>query len=338
MKRLMCLALCAALLMLPAALAEDMDEETLAAMEEATLTPDPMATPEPPGQVYAVSDVAREEGGETRIEEDDRPDFVQKLLEVARGELGYTEGPSNYSKYGVWSGDANAAWCAEFVCWCVDQVDLRYGTDLLNVVYPNYSGQNTGRDWFIKRGRFVYRRGNCPGWGYQWLNGSDHLMTKNEYIPRAGDLVFFSYNEAGDTEHVALVEYCSYDEDGEVVIHVIEGNNPSSVQRNRYMLNNSQVLGFGACEDVIGTTMRSGNRGDKVLWLQQSLNALGLLEERHLTGAFGGNTKRAVMNYQSQRMEGKSANGIADRETQQAIAAEINKQIYNDPDSWLVEE
>lgn len=332
--------LAALLLAAPCALAttfEELDEETLARQaEEATATPDPDATPVLPEQVYALSDVNNPEGdGETLIEEGDRPEFVEKLLEVARGELGYAEGPNSFTKYGLWSGDANAEWCAEFVCWCVDQVDQRYGTSLLNVIYPNYSGQNTGRDWFIKRGRFVYRKGNCPDWGYQWLLGSDHLLQKNEYIPRSGDLVFFSYNEAGDTEHVALVEYCTRDAEGNVVIHVIEGNNPSSVQRNSYFLNNSQVLGFGACEDVVGTTMRYGNSGDKVLLLQQALNALGYLEEQHLTGAFGGNTRRAVMDFQA-GMEGKTVNGLADRETQQAIAAALNEMTYNDPNSWLV--
>ena len=318
-----------------AAAMEELDEQTLANEPQQT-APNPQATPEPPEQVYAVSDVQTpDETGETRIEEGERPAFVEQLLEVARGELGYTEGASNFTKYGVWSGDPNAAWCAEFVCWCVDQADRRYGTKLLEAVYPNYSGQNTGRDWFIKRGRFVYRKGNCPDWGYQWLLGSDHLLEKNEYIPRSGDLVFFSYNAAGDTEHVALVEYCTRDSEGNVIIHVIEGNNPSSVQRNRYFLNNSQVLGFGACEEVIGTTMRYGNRGDKVLWLQQSLNALGLLEEKHLTGAFGGNTRRAVMDFQA-GMENKTVNGLADRETQQAIAAVLAERSYNDPDSWLV--
>ena len=283
----------------------------------------------------AAGGAALGEETDTPIPEGERPAFVQRLLEVAQGELGYVEGAQNYTKYGEWSGDPYAEWCAEFICWCVDQVDQRYGTNLLDVVYPNYSGQNTGRDWFIERGRFVYRKGNCPDWGYQWLLGSDHLLQKNEYIPRAGDLVFFSYNEAGDTEHVALVEYCTRDAEGNVIIHVIEGNNPSSVQRNSYSLNNSQVLGFGACEDVVGTTMRYGNRGDKVLWLQQALHTLGYLEEKHLTGAFGGNTRRAVMDFQA-GMEGKTVNGLADRETQQAIAAALAEMAYNDPNSWLV--
>ena len=44
------------------------------------------------------------------------PDYVQWLLDVARGEIGYKEGPHGYSKYGEWAGDAYAQWCAEFLC------------------------------------------------------------------------------------------------------------------------------------------------------------------------------------------------------------------------------
>ena len=294
------------------------------------------ATQVPQDQQLVQSDVeAGATQGETVIDSGETPAFVTQLLQVAIGELGYTEGPNNRSKYGEWSGDPNAAWCAEYICWCVDQADKRFGLNLLNEVYPKYSGQNTGRDWFISKGRFVYRKGNCPGWGYQWLKGSDCLLKKNDYIPRPGDLMFFSYNEAGDTEHVALVENCARTADGRVIVNVLEGNNPSSVQRNSYYLNSSQVLGFGACQDVVDTTMRSGNSGDKVLALQKNLVSLGYLEARHETGTYGSNTKAAVMAYQK-TMDGKTANGIADRETQQSIDAAIQQMIFESPETWLV--
>lgn len=275
---------------------------------------------------------------ETRISPGESPAFVAALLAVAENELGYVEGGNNYSKYGEWSGDPNAAWCAEFICWCVNQLDEQQGTALLNTIYPNYSGQNTGRDWFIRRGRFVYRKGVCPDWGRQWLKGSDHDLAKNEYIPRPGDLMFFSYNEAGDTEHVALVEYCTRDEFGQVLIHVIEGNNPDRVQRNSYHLDDSQVLGFGLCEDLADTTMRFGNEGDKVAALQADLHRLGLLDERHLTGVFGSNTRKAVMDFQVIYLSGRSATGIADRETRQAIDQQIARLVFESPETWLVEE
>lgn len=274
---------------------------------------------------------------ETVIDHGESPDFVRALLAVAEKEIGYVEGSNNFSKYGEWSGDPNAAWCAEFICWCVDQLDQQQGTQLLHNVYPKYSGQNTGRDWFIRRGRFVYRKGVCPDWGYQWLKGSDHYLRRNEYIPRPGDLMFFSYNEAGDTEHVALVEYCTRDEFGQVIIHVIEGNNPDRVQRNAYPLDDSQVLGFGLCQDLADTVIRFGNEGDKVLRLQKDLYELGYLDERHVTGVFGSNTRKAVMDFQSGLSETTVA-GIADRITQQAMEQAMYEKMLEAPETWLVTE
>lgn len=289
-----------------------------------------------PDGTYALSDITLEElAVETVLEAPDLPEFVPWLLEVAAGELGYKEGAHSYTKYGEWAGDPHAEWCAEFLCWSVNRVDELRQTRLLNGVYPNYTGQNTGRDWFIARGRFVYRKGNCPDWGYQWLWGEEKLLRKNDYIPRPGDWVFFSYNEAGDTEHVALVEYCALDAAGEVLIHVIEGNNPSSVQRNAYRLDSSQVLGFGIPQDLVGTTMRGGNRGDKVRWLQESLWEMGFLEQQHITGTFGGNTKAAVAAFQK-TMKGKTASGIADMETQNALAEALAKRVDSQPETWLV--
>lgn len=280
---------------------------------------------------------AGEASDEVLIPQEESPDFVTSLLAVAAEEIGYEEGGNNFTKYGQWAGDPNAAWCAEFICWCVDQADQRNGTALLNEVYPKYSGQNTGRDWFIARGRFVYRKGFCPDWGYQWEKGADHNLQKNEYIPRAGDLMYFSYNEAGDTEHVALVEYCTRNSMGEVMVHVIEGNNPSAVQRNSYFLDDSQVLGFGISQDRIDTTIRFGNRGEKVTKLQSDLHRIGLLNERHITGTCGSNTRAAIEKFQKEYMPGKTVTGIADRETQQALYYAVIQVEFNDPENWQVE-
>ncbi len=310
--------LAAAEAMAPAAIPD------LLTVEEAL--PPPAATPVPAT------------GNWEPLPEPERPAFVEMLLAVAKAELGYTEGSNNHTKYGEWSGDPNAAWCAEFICWCVNQTDMRHGLSLLNAVYPKYSGQNTGKEWFITRGRFLFRKAVCPDWGPQWLNGMDRNLMKNEYLPRSGDLMFFSYNEAGDTEHVALVEFCARHEDGQIYVHVIEGNNPDRVQRNFYALDDSQVLGYGLCEDVIGTAMRFGNTGDKVLKLQQDLCELGFLEERHLTGTYGSNTRAAVIHFQQEAMYEENPNGIANIYTQRAMADMLEELRYNSPDSWLVSE
>lgn len=326
MKRLWCLCLALVLGSMPlSAVAEGLSPAAipdLLTVEEAL--PAPTTAP------------AAAEGDWEPLPEPERPAYVEQLLGIARGELGYVEGSNNYSKYGEWSGDPNAAWCAEFICWCVNQTDLRHKQSLLNSIYPKYSGQNTGKEWFIARGRFLFRKAVCPDWGPQWLHGMDRNLMKNEYLPRSGDLMFFSYNEAGDTEHVALVEFCARHRDGEIYVHVLEGNNPDRVQRNHYPLSDSQVLGYGLCEDIMGTTMRFGNTGDKVLALQRDLCELGYLEERHLTGTYGSNTRAAVVRFQRESMYEESPNGIANLYTQRAIGEQLDEQRYNSPESWLV--
>ena len=71
------------------------------------------------------------------------------------------------------------------------------------------------------------------------------------------------------------------------------------------------------------------------LWQTTMQYAFYYIAVAMLTGAFGGNTRRAVMDFQA-GMEGKTVNGLADRETQQAIAAALAEMAYNDPNSWLV--
>ena len=329
MKRLLCLWLGFMLLSgcLPALATEPAPILDLATVEEVLAQQE--TTPTEP-------ETSQPEENWEVLPEPERPAFVPLLLDIARGELGYLEGGNNYSKYGEWAGDPNAAWCAEFVCWCVNQTDLRHDQSLLNQVYPKYSGQNTGKEWFIARGRFLFRKAVCPDWGPQWLQGADRNLMKNEYHPRSGDLLFFSYNEAGDTEHVALVEFCARHEDGQLYVHVLEGNNPDRVQRNHYELDDSQILGYGLCEDVIGTSMRFGNTGDKVLALQEKLHELGYLEERHLTGTYGSNTRAAVIRFQSEAMYEDNPNGIANLYTQRAIDELLEEKRYNSRESWLV--
>ncbi|MCR4877256.1 MAG: CHAP domain-containing protein [Clostridiales bacterium] len=262
------------------------------------------------------------------------PDYVQWLLEVAGEEVGYREGEHGWNKYGAWSGDPYAQWCAEFLCWCVDQVDQRHGTHLLNRLYPLYSGQNTGRAWFIRAGRFIVRKGEVEGWGYEWLKGHSSFIRTGDYIPQPGDYVFFTWTSGTDTDHVALVEYCAQDTEGRTMIHVIEGNNPVSVARNVYSLYDTQILGYGTVHDLADITMRYGNSGEKVRQLQESLAYLGFLESRFVTGDFGNATAAAVRSFQNaHRLRGHS---IANMETQRVLQEEVELKRDRDPDTWTV--
>jgi len=263
------------------------------------------------------------------------PEYVTRLLEVASGEVGYQEGEHGRTKYGEWAGDPYCQWCAEFQCWCVDQVDQRYGTELLNKVYPRYSASNTGRRWFIEAGRYVIRKGQVEGWGYEWLKGSESFLTSGDYIPQPGDWVFFTWTSDDNTDHVALVEYCTrVKSSGEVLIHVIEGNKPSAVARDVYPLNYNRILGYGAVHDVVDITMQFGNQGEKVRQLQEKLVYLGLLDPAKADGRFGDGTAEAVRTLQI--WGDLRPSGIANIATQLLLDREYTKKLNADPAVWTV--
>lgn len=262
------------------------------------------------------------------------PDYVEHLLQIASEEVGYTEDHGR-TKYGAWAGDPAAQWCAEFQCWCVDQVDQRWGTALLRNVYPFYTSSNTGKNWFIRAGRYVVRKGKVDGWGYEWLKGASSFIRSGDYIPQPGDWVFFNWGGGSDTEHVALVEFCTRDTySGEVLIHVIEGNKPVAVARDTYTLNDPAILGYGTVHDVADITMCFGNQGEKVRMLQEKLAYLGFLDPSLVTGYFGDGTAEAVRAYQAAR--GLQASGIANMKTQQILESEYITCYERDPDIWSV--
>ncbi len=250
------------------------------------------------------------------------PDYVLWLLDTARQEIGYTEERGGATKYGAWAGYPTAEWCAEFQCWCVNQVDKLHGTKLLNRVYPNYSGTNVGRDWFISQGRYIARTGNLPGYGSQWWRDTGSPIEKNSYIPQPGDWVFLTDNASGDTSHVAMVEYCALDTEGNIRLHVIEGNNvtkpaPQGVERNDYAIDYWRILGYGTVYDLADMTLKFGHDGPKVLELQKELVQAGLLEERYTTGKYGAITTDCIKTVQ--RQSGIQETGIANLETRMAL-------------------
>ncbi len=262
------------------------------------------------------------------------PEYVTWLLSVAAEEVGYHEEAHGWTKYGEWAGDPYCQWCAEFQCWCVDQVDQRWGTSLLNRVYPRYSSSNVGRAWFIRAGRYVIRKGPIEEWGYEWLKGQSSFIQSGDYIPQPGDWVFFTWTSDEDTDHVAMVEYCTRDTDGQVWIHVIEGNKPDSVARDRYDLNYSRILGYGTVHDVADITMSGGNQGEKVRQLQEKLIYLGYLAPEYEDGIFGYATADALKAFQTEA--GLRPSGIANIQTQRLLDEAVAQKQDTDPDFWLV--
>jgi hypothetical protein len=255
----------------------------------------------------------------TAFEDISAPELL--VLKVAQEEIGYTEGPlSNQTKYGEWFCGGRVSWCAEFLTWCVDQVDRRYGTELMDTVFPRYGGPSTGAPFFMEKGRFISDDGKIPTSGMlQWLTGSDHYLEPNEYIPYPGDYIwFYYYSRYEGTDHVALVEGVSKDEDGNIVVHVIEGNNPDSVQRAEYGLTDKSIYGYGTPVRRAYSNLRLYVEGDDVLSLQSDLISLGYYTmEEGQEGFFSEAVQAAVK--QLQHDAGLAADGVVDMDIHNTI-------------------
>ena len=133
-----------------------------------------------------------------------------------------------------------------------------------------------------------------------------------------------------------MVEYCAYDEQGGVRVHVIEGNNPDSVARNVYSIDHWAILGYGTVYDLADITLRFGSAGEKVKALQSELVDAGLLEGQYITGRYGALTEQAVK--QLQRQAGLSESGVANRETRLALKDYIAQRYREHPELWVVEQ
>ncbi len=264
------------------------------------------------------------------------PQHVRALLRIARNELGYQEERGNVTKYGQWAGNPSAEWCAEYLCWCVDQLDQQSGTQILTTYYPRYSSKNIGMRWFLKEGRYIARRGTVPGWGSQWYISSGESIGKNGYIPQPGDWAFFAQSSAGDTTHVAMVEFCTQDRDGVVRAYMLEGNKPDRVQETAYRITEETILGYGTVFDLADIVIKSGCEGKKVETLQRRLHDVGLLSDAYITGTYGTHTADAIREFQ--KSQGIETTGVAAQQTQLALQRYIDRYQAEHPEYWEVVE
>lgn len=127
---------------------------------------------------------------------------MNKIIQVAEAEIGYTEIPanSNKTKYGKWFGYDGVAWCAIFVSWCYDKA----GYPLGNIGYlKGYAGCQSGVAFFTKTKR----------------------ITTN---PVEGDIVFFDWNGDGRFDHTGIfVKWID-----KTTFETIEGNTSLTNQSN----------------------------------------------------------------------------------------------------------
>lgn len=163
---------------------------------------------------------------------------ASKLLEIARGELGYKEketnsqldnptanaGDGNWTKYardlhsaGYYQAAKNGyAWCDMWVDWCFWQL--------------------AGKD--KTKGEYLECQTGLYGAGCEWSSDCYRRAGRFDKNPKVGDQIFFGKTDA--EEHTGIVEKI---EGGKV--HTIEGNASNMVKRCSYSLTSSYIVGYG---------------------------------------------------------------------------------------------
>lgn len=230
---------------------------------------------------------------------------IEKLLNWCRGEIGYHEGGSNYTKY---ASDPDLAkmygWVPQNQPWCdifVDEAFIQcFGlTEACAMTY-----QPVGQGSAACSNSMSFYRANGA------LSSS----------PQPGDQIFFY--SGGNIGHTGVVESV---ENGKVI--TIEGNTSDMVARRSYTLGSSVIAGYGRPRWECATgeytppastpaaqtpsssgsgsygdgILRRGSKGIEVRKMQENLITLGYgkyLGKDGADGDFGRNTYSAVKEFQ----------------------------------------
>ena len=147
----------------------------------------------------------------------------QDLVGIAKTQVGYTESAQNfeidsdriqrgYTRYGAWYGAPYSDWSAMFVSFCLHYA----GADPEE--YPGNTGANSMAEHWKKLDRFA---------------------PAGEYVPVAGDLVFFANNTAGIVTEVQSATF-----------YVIHGDVGDAVCTDAVPLGDASVAGWGITGDI----------------------------------------------------------------------------------------
>lgn len=102
------------------------------------------------------------------------------VIDIAKSQLGYKEGPNNDSMYGKWFGLNNQPWCAMYVSWCFAQVGMT--SKVAAQTKKGFASCDAGLKWFTKNNKLVPVGQAQPG-----------------------DIVFFQFDTDAQPDHVGIV-------------------------------------------------------------------------------------------------------------------------------------
>ncbi len=127
-----------------------------------------------------------------------------KIIEIARKEVGYIEQAGNKTKYGKWFGLDGVPWCGMFVSW----VYAKAGVPLPKIGFTKgFAGCQTAYEYFKKKG----------------------MITAE---PKQGDIVLFDFNGDGRFDHTGVLAYHASVVNNIHRIYSIEGNTSLKNQTN----------------------------------------------------------------------------------------------------------
>ncbi len=168
------------------------------------------------------------------------------LLGLAFTQLGFSGGTSSkpildgtgpggpYSKYGEYFQDPSESYCSYFVSWAARKAGI--GEDVINnardVDGVFYDAQQAFHYFFAPKAAQEQA---------QRLNPASR-MDRSSYIPQAGDLIYFLWNNARARttfSHIGIV----YDVDGQYV-YTLEGAASGSVDTRMYALDDQRIVGY----------------------------------------------------------------------------------------------
>lgn len=156
----------------------------------------------------------------TAAQADQPNELAQKLVDIAKKEIGYKQDSTGWTKYGQWwsekvgdSAFAKAKWSSIFLAWCGNQIGLE------DEKYGYYA---------------------CSDYWITWFKNNNAYHEVKDYTPLVGDMIFFDYDKDGESDHNGLVETVN----GSKVI-CIEGNVEGETKECEYELTDETIKGYG---------------------------------------------------------------------------------------------
>ena len=131
-----------------------------------------------------------------------------KIIEIAKKEVGYKEGPNNDTKYGKAFGMNHVSWCMEFVWWCA------------------FTAGEGGK---------ILKTAGCEAFEV-WAKRNDLIVPTS--TAQAGDIVLYDFTKSGKSEHTGYI--LGYNKNTHL-FDTVEGNTSDSATSSQ---SNGDVVAF----------------------------------------------------------------------------------------------